>query len=69
MSNCRKGGDNLSSPLLVETIGGKQRLNCANARGLLRIIRLSLPQSRADQTSENYLPEKAKSEKLPKNKN
>lgn len=46
--NCfRKGGDNLSPPLLVNTAGGKQKLNCANAQGLLRIIQ-SIPSPKAE---------------------
>lgn len=46
MSSFRKGGDNLSPPS-VETAGGKQKLNCANAQGLLRIIQ-SIPSPKAE---------------------
>ena len=42
-----KGWGQFVTPLLVETIGGKQRLNCANARGLLRIIQ-SIPSPKAE---------------------
>jgi prophage antirepressor-like protein len=33
-----KGGGKISTPLLVETKGGKQKLNCANTEGVFRII-------------------------------
>jgi prophage antirepressor-like protein len=35
------------TPLSVETAGGKQNLNCANAKGLLRIIQ-SIPSPKAE---------------------
>jgi prophage antirepressor-like protein len=35
------------TPLSIETIGGKQKLNCANAQGLLRIIQ-SIPSPKAE---------------------
>ena len=34
-------------PLPVETIGGKQKLNCANAKGLLRIVQ-AIPSPKAE---------------------
>ncbi len=37
----------MSPPLLVETIGGNQKLNCASAKGLLRIIQ-SIPSPKAE---------------------
>ena len=37
-----QGWGQLVTPLSVETAGGKQKLNCANAQGLLRIIQ-SIP--------------------------
>lgn len=42
-----QGWGQLVTPLLVETPGGKQKLNCANARGLLRIIQ-SIPSPKAE---------------------
>jgi DNA-damage-inducible protein D len=33
-----KGWGQFVTPLSIETAGGNQKLNCANARGLLRII-------------------------------
>jgi prophage antirepressor-like protein len=36
-----KGWGQFVTPLSVDTIGGKQKLNCANAKGLLRIIQFS----------------------------
>jgi DNA-damage-inducible protein D len=35
------------TPLPIETLGGKQKLNCANAQGLLRIIQ-SIPSPKAE---------------------
>lgn len=40
-------GTNCHPPLLVDTAGGKQKLNCANAQGLLRIIQ-SIPSPQAE---------------------
>ncbi|MES2138205.1 MAG: Bro-N domain-containing protein [Bacteroidota bacterium] len=42
-----KGWGQFVPPLSVETIGGKQKLNCANAKGLLRIIQ-SIPSPKAE---------------------
>jgi prophage antirepressor-like protein len=42
-----QGWGQLVTPLLVETPGGKQKLNCANAQGLLRIIQ-SIPSPKAE---------------------
>jgi len=42
-----KGWGQFVTPLSVETIGGKQKLNCANAKGLLRIIQ-SIPSPKAE---------------------
>jgi DNA-damage-inducible protein D len=42
-----KGGVNVSSPLSVETAGGKQKLNCANTEGVFRII-MSVPSPKAE---------------------
>jgi hypothetical protein len=42
-----QGWGQIVTPLLVETAGGKQKLNCANAQGLLRIIQ-SIPSPKAE---------------------
>jgi prophage antirepressor-like protein len=42
-----QGWGQLVTPLLVDTSGGKQKLNCANAKGLLRIIQ-SIPSPKAE---------------------
>lgn len=42
-----QGWGQLVTPLLVDTTGGKQKLNCANAKGLLRIIQ-SIPSPKAE---------------------
>ena len=42
-----KGWGQFVTPLLVDTVGGKQKLNCANAQGLLRIIQ-SIPSPKAE---------------------
>jgi len=42
-----QGWGQLVPPLLVDTPGGKQKLNCANAQGLLRIIQ-SIPSPKAE---------------------
>ena len=42
-----QGWGQLVTPLLLETAGGKQKLNCANAQGLLRIIQ-SIPSPKAE---------------------
>lgn len=42
-----QGWGQIVTPLLVDTAGGKQKLNCANAKGLLRIIQ-SIPSPNAE---------------------
>ena len=42
-----QGWGQIVTPLLIDTKGGKQRLNCANAKGLLRIIQ-SIPSPKAE---------------------
>jgi prophage antirepressor-like protein len=42
-----QGWGQIVTPLLVETTGGKQKLNCADAQGLLRIIQ-SIPSPKAE---------------------
>jgi len=42
-----KGWGQIVTPLSVNTIGGKQKLNCASAKGLLRIIQ-SIPSPKAE---------------------
>ena len=42
-----KGWGQIVTPLPVDTAGGKQKLNCASARGLLRIIQ-SIPSPKAE---------------------
>jgi len=42
-----KGWGQFVTPLSVDTLGGKQKLNCANAKGLLRIIQ-SIPSPKAE---------------------
>ena len=42
-----KGWGQIVTPLPIETAGGKQKLNCANAQGLLRIIQ-SIPSPKAE---------------------
>ncbi len=42
-----KGWGQIATPLAIETAGGKQKLNCANTEGLLRIIQ-SIPSSKAE---------------------
>lgn len=42
-----QGWGQIVTPLLVDTSGGKQKLNCANAKGLLRIIQ-SIPSPKAE---------------------
>jgi DNA-damage-inducible protein D len=42
-----KGWGQIVTPLSVETSGGKQKLNCANAQSLLRIIQ-SIPSPKAE---------------------
>lgn len=42
-----KGWGQIVTPLLIETSGGKQKVNCANTEGLLRIIQ-SIPSPKAE---------------------
>lgn len=42
-----KGWGQFVTPLSIDTAGGKQNLNCANAKGLLRIIQ-SIPSPKAE---------------------
>jgi DNA-damage-inducible protein D len=42
-----KGWGQFVTPLYMETTGGKQKINCANAKGLLRIIQ-SIPSPKAE---------------------
>lgn len=42
-----KGWGQIATPLLVLTSGGKQKLNCANTRGIFRIIQ-SIPSPKAE---------------------
>lgn len=42
-----EGWGQIVTPLPVKTVGGKQKLNCANAKGLLRIIQ-SIPSPKAE---------------------
>jgi BRO family, N-terminal domain len=42
-----KGWGQIVTPLPIETAGGRQKLNCANAQGLLRIIQ-SIPSPKAE---------------------
>lgn len=42
-----KGWGQIVTPLSVDTSGGKQKINCANAKGLLRIIQ-SIPSPKAE---------------------
>jgi len=43
----KKGWVQIVHPLLVETVGGKQLLNCANKQGIFRIIQ-SIPSKKAE---------------------
>ena len=42
-----KGGVKISTPLSIETEGGKQKMNCANTEGVLRLI-MSVPSPNAE---------------------
>lgn len=42
-----KGWGQIVTPLSIDTAGGKQKLNCANAQGLLRIIQ-TIPSPKAE---------------------
>lgn len=46
-SELSKGGGQFAPPLWVETPGGKQKVNCANTEGILRIIQ-SIPSPKAE---------------------
>ena len=41
-----KGWGQIATPLLIETSGGKQKINCADTEGIFRIIQ-SIPSSKA----------------------
>lgn len=42
-----KGWGQIATPLSVETTGGRQKINCANTEGILRIIQ-SIPSAKAE---------------------
>ena len=42
-----KGWGQIATPLLVETEGGKQKMNCANTEGIFRVIQ-SIPSPKAE---------------------
>ena len=42
-----KGWGQIATPLAVKTVGGKQKINCSNTGGILRIIQ-SIPSPRAE---------------------
>ncbi len=42
-----KGWGQIATPLLVSTVGGKQKMNCANTEGIFRIIQ-SIPSPKAE---------------------
>ncbi|MEG0011169.1 MAG: Bro-N domain-containing protein [Muribaculaceae bacterium] len=42
-----EGWGQIVTPLVMETLGGKQKVNCANAKGLFRIIQ-SIPSPKAE---------------------
>lgn len=46
-SELAKGWGQIVPPLIVETAGGKQKMGCANTKGLLRIIQ-SIPSPKAE---------------------
>jgi DNA-damage-inducible protein D len=46
-SELAKGWGQIVPPLMVETAGGKQKMGCANTKGLLRIIQ-SIPSPKAE---------------------
>ncbi len=43
----KKGWGQIATPLLIDTPGGKQRINCANTEGIFRIIQ-SIPSPKAE---------------------
>jgi len=46
-SELAKGWGQIATPLMIETKGGKQQLNCANTEGIFRIIQ-SIPSKKAE---------------------
>jgi len=42
-----KGWGQIATPLLIETPGGNQKVNCANTEGIFRIIQ-SIPSPKAE---------------------
>lgn len=42
-----KGWGQIATPLLIQTLGGLQKMNCANAEGIFRIIQ-SIPSPKAE---------------------
>ena len=42
-----KGWGQIATPLAIETVGGKQKINCANTEGIFRIIQ-SIPSPKAE---------------------
>ena len=42
-----KGWGQIATPLLIDTAGGAQKLNCANTEGIFRIIQ-SIPSPKAE---------------------
>ena len=42
-----KGWGQIATPLLIETVGGPQKLNCANTEGIFRIVQ-SIPSPKAE---------------------
>lgn len=42
-----QGWGQIATPLLIETKGGKQKINCANTEGILRVIQ-SIPSAKAE---------------------
>jgi prophage antirepressor-like protein len=42
-----KGWGQIATPLLIDTPGGKQKVNCANTEGIFRIIQ-SIPSPKAE---------------------
>ena len=42
-----QGWGQIATPLLIDTVGGKQKINCANTEGIFRIIQ-SIPSPKAE---------------------
>ncbi len=57
-----KGWGQIATPLLIQTEGGPQKMNCANTEGIFRIIQ-SIPSLKAEPL-ENYLKNGNKIKKL-----